>query len=564
METGKFEAEWRVVWPDGTVRWLAGRAWVFRDEEGRPLRLIGVNIDITERRAAEAEARQWQRVFEQAELAIALSDSVSETFQTVNESFARERGYTVGELAGSPIGSVISARAGRPCKNSLAIADRVGPRELRIRASTKRRHLFPVRGDLTVIRNPDGDAVSRVAFVQDLTRQKQAEQQIRQLHAGLEQRVRERTAQLETANQELEAFAYSVSHDLRAPLRGIEGWAAALAEDYAGQLDERGHGHLARVRSETRRMGLLIDDLLQLSRVGRAQMELLPVRSYGHGAGALPHAWRRPMRDARIEFRIEPGMTRGGRCTAARDRADQPVVERRKVHGSRRRRIEFGQGERQRPPGPFMFGITERVSTWPIADKLFRAFQRLHKSSEFPGTGIGLAIVQRVIHRHGGQVWAEAQVDRGATFSLHDRRNRMSDTLRVLQVEDSASDAELIVRFLERAGYEIQAERVEDAATMRAASRNQTWDAIIADYHLPGFDAPAALAVLQGAVWKFHSGGVGRHGGGTRRGDDEGRRARLSESRTAWRGWHRRCAVRSGRRRSGRSTGWRQKSCGSR
>jgi light-regulated signal transduction histidine kinase (bacteriophytochrome) len=270
-----------------------------------------------------------------------------------------------------------------------------------------------VRVDLTVIRNLDGRAVSRVAFVQDLTMQKQAEQQIRRLHAGLEQRVQERTAQLETANQELEAFAYSVSHDLRAPLRGIEGWAAALAEDCAGQLDERGHGHLDRVRSETRRMGLLIEDLLQLSRVGRAGMELLHVDLTATAQGiaarlAEANAGRR------IEFAIEQGMSGVGDARLLEIALTNLMSNAVKFTG-RDARIEFGQaGGNGRPS----FYVRDNGAGFDMAhaDKLFRAFQRLHKSSEYPGTGIGLAIVQRVIHRHGGRVWAEAEVDRGATF----------------------------------------------------------------------------------------------------------------------------------------------------
>ncbi len=413
LETGKFEAEWRVVWPDGTVRWLAGRAWVFKDEAGRPLRLIGVNIDITERRAGEEAARRWQRVFEQAELAIAMSDIATGTLQTVNESFARERGYTVGELAGCPITRVISERAQAALRDSVVIADREGGASFESEHQRKDGSCFPVRVDLTVIRNLDGRAVSRVAFVQDLTMQKEAEQQIRRLHAGLEQRVQERTAQLETANQELEAFAYSVSHDLRAPLRGIEGWAAALAEDCAGQLDERGHGHLDRVRSETRRMGLLIEDLLQLSRVGRAGMELLHVDLTATAQGiaarlAEANAGRR------IEFAIEQGMSGVGDARLLEIALTNLMSNAVKFTG-RDARIEFGQaGGNGRPS----FYVRDNGAGFDMAhaDKLFRAFQRLHKSSEYPGTGIGLAIVQRVIHRHGGRVWAEAEVDRGATF----------------------------------------------------------------------------------------------------------------------------------------------------
>ena len=218
---------------------------------------------------------------------------------------------------------------------AVAIADQNGHVSFESAHQRKDGTCFPVRLDLTVIRNKDGDSISRVAFVQDLTRHKQAEQQIRQLNAGLERRVRERTAQLETANHELEAFAYSVSHDLRAPLRGIEGWAAALTEDCAGQLDERGHRHLARVRSETQRMGLLIDDLLQLSRVARAEMQLLPVDLTG-AAQSIAARLVEANAGRPIEFVIEAGLTGVGDARLLEIALTNLLVECRKVHESRR------------------------------------------------------------------------------------------------------------------------------------------------------------------------------------------------------------------------------------
>ena len=415
LETGKFEAEWRVVWPDGTVRWLAGRGWVFKDDEGKPLRLIGVNIDITERRAAEAVARRWQRVFEQAELAIALSNSAAGTFQTVNESFARERGYTVSELAGGPISKLFPARAQAGMRDSVAIADRDGHFSFESEHQRKDGTCFPVRIDLTVIRNDEGDSVSRVAFVQDLTTQKRAEQEIRQLNAELEKRVRERTAQLEAANKELEAFAYSVSHDLRAPLRGIDGWSLALAEDYAGQLDSRAHQYVDRVRSETQRMGLLIDDLLQLSRVTRTEMQSLPV-DLSTVARTIAARLREANPNRQIEFVIEPGLRGVGDARLLEIALTNLFSNAVKFTGPHpQARIEFGQADYN---GRRCFYVRDDGVGFDMAyaDRLFRAFQRLHKTSEFPGTGIGLAIVQRVIHRHGGRVWAESQIDRGAKF----------------------------------------------------------------------------------------------------------------------------------------------------
>ena len=305
LDTGNFEAEWRIQRPDGTVRWLAGRAWVFKDEQGKPLRLIGVHIDITERRAAEESSRQWQRAFEQAELGIALSDSRTGTLRTVNESFARERGYTVPELEGGPISALFPAASHAVLDAAVTIADRDGHVAFESAHQRKDGSCFPVRVDLTAVHNEAGDRVSRVAFVQDLTTQKEAEQQIRQLNAELEKRVRERTAQLEAANRELEAFAYSVSHDLRAPLRGIDGWSLALVEDYGDRLDEQAHKFLDRVRSETQRMGLLIDDMLQLSRITRSEMSRDTV-NLTSVARAVAAELREAHADRHIEFIIAP------------------------------------------------------------------------------------------------------------------------------------------------------------------------------------------------------------------------------------------------------------------
>ncbi len=297
----------------------------------------------------------------------------------------------------------------------MSAADRDGHATYESEQQRKDGSCFPVRIDLTVVRNEAGRPISRVAFVQDLTVEKAAQQQIQELNAELEKRVRERTAQLEAANKELEAFAYAVSHDLRAPLRGIDGWSLALAEDYGGQLDERALKFLDRVRSETQRMGLLIDDLLQLSRITRSEME-----RHEADLTAIANAVAGRLREShpgrRIEFRIEPGLT-----AAADGRLLEVVLTNLlsnavKFTGGRvDAEIEFGRRECESEPA---FYVRDNGVGFDMAfaNMLFAAFQRLHKKSEFPGTGIGLATVQRIIHRHGGRVWAEAMPGRGATF----------------------------------------------------------------------------------------------------------------------------------------------------
>jgi PAS domain S-box-containing protein len=293
METGSFEAEWRVIWPDGTTRWLFGRAWVSKDDTGKPLRLVGANIDVTERKEAELE-------------------------------------------------------------------------------------------------------VSR-------------------MNAELELRVGRRTHELQAANRELEAFAYSVSHDLRAPLRGIDGWSLALLEDYSASLDERARQYLNRVRAETQRMGNLIDDLLQLSRVSRGEMKLDQV-----DITALANRVIVRLRDGQpersMEFVVEPGLVAFGDVRLLEIALTNLFSNAIKFTGTRDKAlIEFGSIEKE---GEMAFYVRDNGAGFDMAyaGNLFGAFQRLHKVSEFPGTGIGLATVQRIFRRHGGRVWAEARVNRGATF----------------------------------------------------------------------------------------------------------------------------------------------------
>jgi light-regulated signal transduction histidine kinase (bacteriophytochrome) len=248
-----------------------------------------------------------------------------------------------------------------------------------------------------------------------VTDRKQAEEDLQVLKAELEQRVIQRTAQLEAANKEMETFSYSVSHDLRAPLRGIDGWSQALLEDYGGQLDAQGQTYLNRVRSETQRMGLLIDEMLQLSRLMRVKKHTewvdLSVIAQTIAARLQESAPERP-----VEFTIPIGLGVKGDSELLEIALSNLLSNAFKFTGKTQQAcIEFGLTESQGQP---IFFVRDNGAGFDMAyvQKLFGAFQRLHKVSDFPGTGIGLATVQRIIHRHGGRVWAEGQVNKGATF----------------------------------------------------------------------------------------------------------------------------------------------------
>jgi signal transduction histidine kinase len=277
-------------------------------------------------------------------------------------------------------------------------------------------------------------------------------QWLRQLKAELETRVRERTAQLETANQELEAFAYSVSHDLRAPLRAIDGFSKMLLEDHAEQLDAQGRHYLERVHQSAERMGQLIADLLALSHITRSQMQWQEV-DVSALARTIAAELQRTEPDRRVEFVIADGVVAHGDAGLLRAALENLVGNAWKFtsrhptarvefgviaeergsrgageQGGRRAEEHGGTGERERGGGArwhpntlapaAVFYVRDDGAGFDMAyaDKLFGAFQRLHARDEFAGTGIGLATVARIIHRHGGRVWAEGAVERGATF----------------------------------------------------------------------------------------------------------------------------------------------------
>ncbi|HEY73406.1 MAG TPA: GAF domain-containing protein [Thermoflexia bacterium] len=240
-------------------------------------------------------------------------------------------------------------------------------------------------------------------------------ERIRRYAAQLEQRVAERTAELTAVNKELESFAYSVSHDLRAPLRSIDGFSHALQEDYPDKLDATGQDYLNRVRAASQRMGQLIDDLLKLSRLTRGQMRREQIDLSGLAreiAGELRET--QPGRAA--EFVIEPDLAADGDARLLRVMLQNLLGNAWKFTAHHpRARIEFGVTEHD---GERAYFVRDDGAGFDMAyaDKLFGAFQRLHTRTEFEGSGIGLATVQRIVYRHGGRVWAKGAVEQGATF----------------------------------------------------------------------------------------------------------------------------------------------------
>ncbi len=385
----------------------------------RTSQLTQVNCEL------EAEINERKMAVEKLVYQAQLLESVNDAIVAVDSEYritawngAAESlyGWVVGEVLGKDGTDILDTEfhgldAGE-MRQIIARAGRWRGEATQLRKDGTR---IPVEIASIVLHDAGGKVSGYVSVIRDIAERKQAEEEIRILNEELEQRVAMRTHQLEVANRELEAFSYSVSHDLRAPLRSIDGFSLALIEDYQDQLPVEAQNYLRRVRSAAQRMALLIDDMLNLSRVSRTFLQVRPT-DMSALTGDIVRELKLTDPERRATFTIQPGISVV--CDPGLMRvALENLLRNAWKFTSKKEQAFIEFGEQNGSPARTFFVRDNGVGfDMAYVNKLFGPFQRLHSANEFPGTGVGLATVQRILHKHGGRIWAESIPDQGATF----------------------------------------------------------------------------------------------------------------------------------------------------
>lgn len=417
-----FDTEYRVVWPDGSEHDVTARGRAFYDDAGAPVRMSGVCLDITERKLAEEALREGQaRLAALVASAMDAIVSVDTDQRVVMFNAAAEKMFrcSASDALGQPIERFVPERFRGRHGEHIARFGETGVTSRSMGALGAISGLradgdeFPIEASISQAKV--GNQKLYTVILRDITERRRAEEEIRKLNEELEQRVATRTAELEAANRELESFAYSVSHDLRAPLRAMDGFALALLEDYREKVDDQGKQYLGRIRGAAKQMAQLIDDLLALSRTARAEILREQVNLSGL-VEIITAELKRHEPGRQVEVIIQPDVSGHGDRRLLRTVLENVLGNAWKFTSKRpQARIEFGAEARG---ASTVYFVRDNGAGFDMtyAAKLFGVFQRLHSPGEFAGTGVGLASVQRIIHRHGGKVWADAVPQQGATF----------------------------------------------------------------------------------------------------------------------------------------------------
>lgn len=415
-EMEPWQKTWRVNHPEKGLIWVEGHFAPTMDSDGGLL-WHGVLNDVTVRKKFEEQIldseRRYRLMFENNPMPMWVYDLETLRFLAVNDSAVRHYGYSREEFLSLTIKDI------RPPEDVPKLLASVNNIRGKLGKPVFFRH-YKKNGaqiDVEIVSHEINFAgrQARLVLANDITERKKAEKMIIELNETLERKVAERTAELNAVNQELEAFSYSVSHDLRAPLRAMDGFSLALIEDYRDVLDDEGKNYLRRVRAASQKMAQLIDDLLMLSRMSRGELRREPI-NLSQLVEEIAEQFKEEHPARAVNLRVEGGVTAFADVRLVRIALENLLGNAWKFTSKKERAaIEFG---RKMGEGETIYFIRDNGAGFDMAfaDKLFGAFQRLHAAQEFEGTGIGLATVKRIINRHGGTISAESAVGEGAVF----------------------------------------------------------------------------------------------------------------------------------------------------
>jgi PAS domain S-box-containing protein len=401
---------------DGSIYWVDTTIVPFMNTEGKPRQYVAIRADITERKRAEEVREQLAAIVESSDDAI-VSKKLDGTISAWNRGAEKIFGYSAAEIVGKPM--LVLLPPERIDEESGILA--------RIRSGETVDHFETVRVrkdgtninvsvTISPIRDGKGAIVGVSKVARDITRRKTDELEIRNLHAELEERIAKRTEQLTAANDELEAFSYSVSHDLRAPLRHIAGFSRILVNNFGPVMTVEAREYLQLIDDAVRRMGLLVEDLLSLAKLGQQSLKLC--RTELNAIVDEVISILEPECEGReVEWRIAklPALD----CDPIlMTQVFQNLLGNALKYSRNRAYAVIEVDSIQRPGKPAIIFVRDNGAGFNMkyAERLFGVFQRFHADSEFEGTGVGLATVHRIIQKHGGMIWAEAEPDHGATF----------------------------------------------------------------------------------------------------------------------------------------------------